>query len=179
MRYSNSSPYRNLISAKINWEFFQAVSVSVQLYSCNHLDFNKTPREAKWEQYKSWKLHTTKQQLCGHLPLTWPTIQIRWSRNTNGEIKVNLWCSSINSYTGRAVLDSQQKLTYISSMKTLDAVSRINQKCRLIKMDDMRESKKSMLSAWFDDDDNEVWSQNVWLLNKGCFSFVFSLFFMD
>ena len=78
--------YGNLISDKIEWNFFQAVAVSILLNGCTtgmlmksiqkKLDGNYTKMLCAVSN-KSWKQHSTKQQLYGHQPLILQTIQVR------------------------------------------------------------------------------------------------------
>ena len=49
------------------------------------------------------------------------------------------------------MLANQQRLTYISSMQTLNVVERTWQEKWMMRMDGEKESKKSVLSACLDD----------------------------
>ena len=53
------------------------------------------------------------------------------------------------------VLTDQQKLIFISSVQTLDAVERTYQKWWLIGTNDKKESKESVLLAHHDDDKDD------------------------
>ena len=65
--------------------FFQAAVMSILLYGCTKwleekLDGNYT-RILRAILNKSWRQHTTKQRLYGHLPLITTTIQVRRTRH--------------------------------------------------------------------------------------------------
>ena len=57
------------------------------------------------------------------------------------------------------VLVNQQRLTFIGSVQTLDAVSRTSQERLLRGMDVEKESKESVLSKLLDHDDNDI---SIW-----------------
>ena len=75
---------------KIKRNVFQAAVVSILLYGCTTWTLTK-PIEKRLDgncarmlraiSNKSWKQHPTKQQLYGHLPPIWKTIQIRRTRH--------------------------------------------------------------------------------------------------
>ena len=77
-------------SDKIKHNFFQAAVVSILLYGCTIWTLTKRIEKKLNENFtrmlrailnKSWKQHPTKQQLCGHLPVIWKTIQMRRTRH--------------------------------------------------------------------------------------------------
>ena len=75
--------WNSVRSDKLKWNFFQAAAVSVLLYGCTtwmltkhmekklHCNYTRTLRAIL---NKSWKQHSTKHQLNGHLPLISKTI---------------------------------------------------------------------------------------------------------
>ena len=71
-------------------QFFQAAVMSILLYGCTTLTLTKRIEKKLNNNYtrmlwtvlnKSWRQHSTKQQLYGHLPLITKTIQIRQTRH--------------------------------------------------------------------------------------------------
>ena len=77
---------------------------------------------------KSWKQFLTKQQLHGHLPLISLSIQVGWARYAE-----HCWWSkekllgNVLLHMDTLVLADQQKLMFISFMRTLDAINRTYQ----------------------------------------------------
>ena len=70
--------------------FFQAVVMSILLYGCTTWTLTKCMEEKLDGNYtrmlrailsKSWRQHSTKQQLYGHLLPIMKTIQVRWTRH--------------------------------------------------------------------------------------------------
>ena len=70
--------------------FFQAAIVSILLYGCTTLTLTKWLEKELDSNYtrmqrailnKSWRQHSTKQQLYGHLPLITKIIQVRRTRH--------------------------------------------------------------------------------------------------
>ena len=70
--------------------FFQAVVVSILLYGCSTWTLIKRMEKKLDGDYsrmlwailnKSWRQHSTKQQLYGHLAPIMKTIKIRWTRH--------------------------------------------------------------------------------------------------
>ena len=70
--------------------FFQATVVSILLYGCTTWTLTKRPEKKLDGNYtrmlrailnKSWRQHTTRDQLYGHLPLITKTIQVRQTRH--------------------------------------------------------------------------------------------------
>ena len=79
------------LTDKIKQDFFQGVAVSVLLHGCTTSTLMKHLEKKLYGNYTrmlffSWKKHTTKQWLYGHLP---PILQIikdeQDMRNTTGE----------------------------------------------------------------------------------------------
>ena len=71
---------------------------------------------------KSWKQHSTKQQLYGHLPPLWKTIQIRQTRpvghswRSKDKLISDIFYGLLHMDT--LVLADQQELTYTCSVQT-------------------------------------------------------------
>ena len=70
--------------------FFQTTLVSILLYGCTIWTLNKRAEKKLGGNYtkmlqaiskKSWRQHTTKQQLYSHLPLITKTIQVRRTKH--------------------------------------------------------------------------------------------------
>ena len=82
--------WKSDLTDKKKHSFFQAATVSIQLYECTtwtqtkrmkkKLDGNYT-RMLREILNKSWRQHPTKQQLYGHLPPITKTIKIRRTRH--------------------------------------------------------------------------------------------------
>ena len=74
-------------AGKIKWDFFQNVAVSILLYGCTKWT-NKTEKKIDRNDArqmcallnKSWRQHSTKYQLYGHLPSISQTIWVRQTR---------------------------------------------------------------------------------------------------
>ena len=64
------------------------------------------------------------------------------------------------------VLADQQKLTWIRYVQTLDVIWRICWEWWIIGMDGKRESGKSVLSEWFDD--NDVIIKKIQKIRNNC-----------
>ena len=78
------------LTDKMKCSFFQAAVVSILLYGCTTWTLTKRLEKKLDSNYtrmlrsilnKSWKQHTTKQQLYGHLPPITKTIQARRTRH--------------------------------------------------------------------------------------------------
>ena len=79
--------WKSDLTDKLKRSFFQAAVVLILLYGCTtwtltekKLDGNHT-RMLRAVLNKSWRQHTTKQQLYDHLPLITKTIQVRQTRH--------------------------------------------------------------------------------------------------
>ena len=78
------------LTDKMKHSFFQAAVVSILLHGCTtwmltkcmekRLDSNYT-RMLQTILNKSWRQHSTKQQMYSHLPSITKTIQVRWTRH--------------------------------------------------------------------------------------------------
>ena len=75
---------------KIKHSFFKATLMSILLYRCTTQTLTKCMEKKLDGNYtrmlwallnKSWRQHTTKQQLYGHLPPITKTIKVRWTRH--------------------------------------------------------------------------------------------------
>ena len=83
--------WKSKLTHKIKRSFFQAVVMSILFYGCTtwtltkrmekKLDGNHT-RKLRAILNKSWRQHSTKQQLYSHLPPITKTIQVRRTRHT-------------------------------------------------------------------------------------------------
>ena len=103
---------------------------------------------------KSWKQHPLKTAAVCHLRSISQTNQVRRTSDV---------------YKRRTPVDSftwihQQRLVFISSVGTLDAIYMTYQKRLLIKTNGERESRESVLSARLDDEDNDVFYIYIYLL---------------
>ena len=72
--------------------------------------------------------------------------------NTVGEVRTN---SYGRLYTDVQVLDDQLELIYNSFERTQDVVKKTCRKRWIIGANGQRESGKSVLAAWHDDDDDD------------------------
>ena len=81
--------WKSDLTEKMKRSFFQAAVVSILLYGCTtwtltkrleNLDGNYT-RMLRAILSKSWRQHSTRHQLYGHLPPIMKTIQVRWTRH--------------------------------------------------------------------------------------------------
>ena len=120
--------WKSDLTDKMKRSFFQAAVVSILLYGCTiwtqtkrlekKLDGNYT-RMLRAILNKSWRLHPTKHQLYGHLPLMTKTIQVRrtrhaghcWSSRDELKNDVLIW----NPTHGRAKA-GQPARTYIEQL---------------------------------------------------------------
>ena len=81
--------WKSDLADKINYSFLQEEVVSILLYGCTTWTLTKRIKKKLDGNYtrmlrailnKSWRLHPTKQQLYGHLPLVTKTIKVRRTR---------------------------------------------------------------------------------------------------
>ena len=81
--------WKSDLTDKMKRSFFQAAIVSILLYGCTTWTLTKRMEKKLDGKYtrtlrvilnKSWKQHTTKQQLYSHLPSIKKTIQVRRTR---------------------------------------------------------------------------------------------------
>ena len=82
--------WRSDMTDKMKCSFFQAVVMSILLYGCTTSTLTKRMEEKLDDNYtrilqailnKSWRQHSTKHQLYGHLPPIMKTIKVRWTRH--------------------------------------------------------------------------------------------------
>ena len=97
---------------------------------------------------KSWKQPTKSSYTA--TPIS-KTIQIRGTRHCKALLQKQGWNNKWHSSMDPYIWMSQQELIYISSMWTLDVVWETCWEWWRIGMDRKRESGKSMLWVWFDD----------------------------
>ena len=145
--------------------FFQAAFVSILLYGCTtwtltkrleKLDGNYT-RMLRAILNKSWRQHSTRHQLYGHLPPITKTIQVRRTRHaghcwrSRDELRSDelLW---IPTY-GRANAGWPTR-TYSSYVRIRDEALKTCRRQWTIGRSGERESGISVLAAWHDDDDD-------------------------
>ena len=118
---------------------------------------------------KSWKQHPTKQQLYGDLSPIFKTIQIRRTRHaehcwrSKDELISDdlLWTRS-NGHTsvGQSTKTYQQQL-FTETWGSLEDLPEVTEG----KGNDEKESRKSMLAAWYDDDDADLFmAVGYWLV---------------
>ena len=78
------------LTDKMKHSFFQAAVMSILLYGCTTWTLTKRLEKKLDGNYtrmlwailnKSWRQHSTKHQLYGHLPPITKTIQVRWTRH--------------------------------------------------------------------------------------------------
>ena len=127
--------WKSDLTNKMKCSFFQAAVISILLYGCTTWTLTKRMKKKHDGNYtrmlwtilnKSWRQHTPKQQLYGHLPPVMKTIKIRQTRHARHNWRsrdelvsdVLLWTPS----HGRA------KATYSSSVLILDVALRTGQK---------------------------------------------------
>ena len=105
---------------------------------------------------KSWRQHPTRRQLYGHLPPIMKTIQVRWTRHTAGEARMN--SSVMYSYgpphMAKQKQDDQLEHTYSSYVRIRDVTLKTCQKRWMIGRSGERGSGISVLAVWHDDDDD-------------------------
>ena len=90
--------WKSDLTDKMKCSFFQAVVVSIMLYGCTTWMLTKCMEKMLDSNYtrmlwailnKSWRLHPSKQQLYGYLPLIMKTTKIRWTKHA-GEVGTSL-----------------------------------------------------------------------------------------
>ena len=111
---------------KIKQEVFQAVAISVLLNGCTSLTLMKYLEKNLDRNYtrKSLKQHPIKKQLYSHLLPISQNILVSNMLGTARNIKTDSWMKFSNRllFMDMPVLTDLQKLSFISSVKTLDAV---------------------------------------------------------
>ena len=108
--------WKSDLTDKMKCSFFEATVTSILLYGCTtwtltkrlekKLDGNYT-RMLRVILNKSWRQHSTKHQLYGHLPPITKTIQVRWTRHAGHCWRSKdklisdglLWCKSRTTST--------------------------------------------------------------------------------
>ena len=131
-------------SDEIKPDFFKAIAVLELLYRCSTWTLKKRRKEKLNENHtrmlravsnESWKQHHIKQQLYGRLPPISQTTRVRRTRYTGhgwrskDELIDVVLCTHLDTPAG------QRKLTYFSSVRTLDAVEKNCHERYLIWMD--------------------------------------------
>ena len=121
--------------------FFQVAVVSILLYRCTKWTLTKQTEKKLDGNYtimlrailnKSWRQHSTKHQLYGHLPPITNTIQVRrtihaghcWRSRDELISNVLLWTPS----HGRAKQDNQIEPTYSSYVRIWDIALKTSQR---------------------------------------------------
>ena len=165
--------YRSLQSGltdKMQRSFFQAAVVSILLYGFTtwtliqrlekKLDGNYT-RMLRAILNKSWRQHHTRHQLYGHLPPIMKTIQARRTRHAG-----HCWrsrdglISDVLRWTPHMAgqkQDDQLEHTYSSYVRIRDVARKTGQRRWTIGRSGERGSGNTVLSAWHDDDDDDVY----------------------
>ena len=117
---------------------------------------------------KSWKQHLTKQQLCGHRPPISKTIQISRTRHAVGEAKTNsLVTFSLLTLSYRRASVGRPTRTYLQQLCMNTGCSLEDLPEAMIELNGERErerekeSGKSTLAAWHDDDDDDILSDDI------------------
>ena len=140
--------------------FFQAAVVSIQLYGCttwtltrrmeNKLDGNYT-RMLRAILNESWRQHSTKKQLYGHLPPITKTIKVRRTRHarhcwrSRDELIGEYFCGPLHMDEKKE--DDQLEPTYNSSAPIQNVVLKTNWKRWTIVKGGERGSERSVLMA--------------------------------
>ena len=123
---------------------------------------------------KSWRQHSTKQQLYGHLPPITKTIQVRWTRHAghcqrsrDEQWKVTYSCGSLHMDKQRQ--NDQLEPTFNSSVLIQDVALKTYWKWWTIEKGGERGSERSVLMVR--QDDERVWQQIKKYLQKIKFLF--------
>ena len=83
--------WKSDLTDKMKRSFFQAAAISILLYGYTTWTLTKRLEKKLDGNYirmlwailnKSWRKHSTRHQLYGHLPPIMKTIQVRWTRHT-------------------------------------------------------------------------------------------------
>ena len=176
--------WKSYLTDKMKCSFFQAVIISILQYGMHYLDANKTAGEKLDGNYtrmlrailnKSWRQHTTKHQLYGHLPPIMKTIQVRQTRHAGHSWRskdelirdVLLW----TSIYGRAKAE-QSARTYNSSVRIWSVALKTCQRWWTIGRSGERGSGMSMLMAHEDDHFIGVGSNFILSLKKSWLNIV-------
>ena len=87
---------------------------------------------------ESWKQHSTKKQLYSNFPPNSQTIQIKWARQTAGEIRAN---SYVTPPTYQYTTVSWTAKTYIHQLC-------VDTRCRLEELPRLTDSQREKESQW-------------------------------
>ena len=133
--------WKSDLTDKMKRSFFQAAVVSILLYGCTTWTLTKRLEKKLDGNYtrmlwailnKSWRQHTTRYQLCGHLPPITKTIQVRRNRHAG-----HCWrsrdelISDVLQWTPHMAeqkQDDQLEHTYSSYMRIQDVTLKTNQR---------------------------------------------------
>ena len=158
--------WKSDLTDKMKRSFFQAAVESILLYGCTtwtltkrlekKLDGNYT-RMLQTILNKSWRQHSTKHQLYGHLPPITKTIQVRRTRHaghcwrSRDELisDVLLW----TPHMAEQKQDDHQEHTFSSYVRIRDVVQKTCQRRWTIGKSGERGSGISVLPARHDDDE--------------------------
>ena len=152
--------WKSDLSDKIKHSFFQRAVMSILLYGCTtwtpikrlekKLDGNYA-RMLRAILNKSWRQHSTRHQLYGHLPLITKTIHVRQTRHAG-----HCWRSrdELISDMAEQKRGDQLEHTYSSYVRIRDVALKTCQRGWTIGWSGERGSGISMLAAWHDDDDD-------------------------
>ena len=97
--------WKSDLTNKINAFFFPAAVISILLYGCTTWTLTKCMEKNLDGNYirmlqtilnKSWRQHSIKQQLYGHLPLIMETIQVRRTRHAR---QTHKWYPPMDPFT--------------------------------------------------------------------------------
>ena len=101
--------WKSDLTDKMKRSFFQAAVVSILLYGCTTWTLTKRIEKKLDGNYirmlrailnKSWRQHSTKPQLYGHLPLITKTIKVRRTRYTGhcwrSRGQAHKWCTPMD-----------------------------------------------------------------------------------
>ena len=148
--------------------FFRAAVVSILLYGCTTWTLTKRLEKKLDSNYtrmlrailnKSWRQHSTRHQLYGHLPPITKTIQVRRTRHaghcwrSRDELisDVHLW----TPHMAGQKQDDQFEHTYSSYVRIRDVALKTCQRRWMMGRSGERESGISVQAVWHDDDDDD------------------------
>ena len=170
--------WKSDLTDKRKRSFFQAAVVSILLYGCTTWTLTKRLEKKQDGNYtrmlrailnKSWRQHSTKYQLYGHLPPITKTIQVRRTRHaghcwrSRDELisDVLLW----TPHMAEQKQDDQLEHTYSSSMRIRDVALKTCQRWWTIRRSGERGSGIPVLAA-HDEDDDDYRRYYVWSLES-------------
>ena len=155
--------WKSNLTDKMKRCFFQAAVVSILLYGCTTWTLTKLLKKKLDGNYtrmlrailnKSWRQHSTRHQLYGHLPPITKTIQVRRTRHAG-----HCWrskdelISDVLPHMAKQKQDDQLEYTYNSYVRIRDVALKTCQKRWMIERSGERGSGISVLAARHDDDD--------------------------